>query len=89
MKHFRMLIEKTEKKKYLWNFFNLIKVVLQSKRGLGLSQTGPWSVKFLYTSLYTWSDLMICFDSELFPQNFVGQLNNDQKSLDLYYECLK
>ena len=30
-----------------------------------------WSVKFLYTSLYTWSDLMICFDSELFPQNFV------------------
>ena len=29
---------------------------------------------------------MICFDSELFPQNFVRQLNNDQKSL---YECLK
>ena len=49
----------------------------------------PWSVKFLYTSLYTWSDLMICFDSELFPQNFVWQLNNDQKSIDLYYECLK
>ena len=49
----------------------------------------PWSVKFLYTSLYTWSDLMICFDSELFPQNFVWQLNNDRKSLDLYYECLK
>ena len=46
----------------------------------------PWSVKFLYTSLYTWSDLMICFDSELFPQNFVWQLNNDRKSLDLYYE---
>ena len=22
---------------------------------------------------------MICFDSELFPQNFVWQLNNDQK----------
>ena len=32
---------------------------------------------------------MICFDFELFPQNFVWQLNNDQKSLDLYYECLK
>ena len=32
---------------------------------------------------------MICFDSELFPQNFVRQLNNDQKSLYLYYECLK
>ena len=48
-----------------------------------------WSVKFLYTSLYTWSDLMICFDSEVFPQNFVWQLNNDRKSLDLYYECLK
>ena len=31
---------------------------------------------------------MICFDSELFPQNFVWQLNNDRKSLDLYYECL-
>ena len=29
------------------------------------------------------------FDSELFPQNFVWQLNNDRKSLDLYYECLK
>ena len=49
----------------------------------------PWPVKFLYTSLYTWSDLVICFDSELFPQNFVWQLNNDRKSLDLYYECLK
>ena len=23
---------------------------------------------------------MICFDSELFPQNFVWQLNNDQKA---------
>ena len=32
---------------------------------------------------------MICFDSELFQQNFVWQLNNDQKSLDLYYEYLK
>ena len=32
---------------------------------------------------------MICFDSELFPQNFVWQLNNDRKSLDLYYQCLK
>ena len=32
---------------------------------------------------------MICFDSELFPQNFVWQLNKDQKSLDLYYVCLK
>ena len=32
---------------------------------------------------------MICFDSELFPQNFVWQLNIDQKSLELYYECLK
>ena len=31
---------------------------------------------------------MICFGSELFPQNFVWQLNNDQKSLNLYYECL-
>ena len=30
-----------------------------------------WLVKFLYTPLYTWSDLMICFDSELFSQNFV------------------
>ena len=49
----------------------------------------PWLVKFLYTSLYTWSDVMICFDSELFPQNFVWQLNNDRKSLDLYNECLK
>ena len=48
-----------------------------------------WLVNFLYTSLYTWFDHMICFDSELFPQNFVWQLNNDQKSLDLYYECLK
>ena len=38
---------------------------------------------------YAWSALMICFDSELFPQNFVWQLNNDRKSLDLYYECLK
>ena len=24
---------------------------------------------------------MICFDSELFPQNFVWQLNNDQTSI--------
>ena len=32
---------------------------------------------------------MICFDSKLFPQNFVWQLNNDQKSRYLYYECLK
>ena len=24
-----------------------------------------------FIHLYTWSDLMICFDSELFPQNFV------------------
>ena len=31
---------------------------------------------------------MICFDSELFPQNFVLQLNNDQKSLDFYYNAL-
>mgnify|MGYP007015630844 CR=1 FL=1 len=46
------------------------------------------AVKFLYTP-YTWSDLMICFDSELFPQNFVWQLNNDRKSLNLLYECLK
>ena len=46
-----------------------------------------WSVKFLYTSLYTWSDLMICFDSELFPQNFVWQLNNDQKSLEPHRNC--
>ena len=28
---------------------------------------------------------MICFDSELFPQIFVWQLNNDQKNLGLYY----
>ena len=27
---------------------------------------------------------MICFDSELFSQNFVWQLNNDRKSLQLY-----
>ena len=32
---------------------------------------------------------MICFDSELFPQNLVWQLNNDRKSLNLYYECDK
>ena len=31
---------------------------------------------------------MICFDSELFPQNFVWQLNNDRKSLDFYYNAL-
>ena len=31
---------------------------------------------------------MICFDSEFFPQNFVLQLNNDQKSLDFYYNAL-
>ena len=47
----------------------------------------PWSVKFLYTSLYMY--LVWPYDSELFPQNFVWQLNNDQKSLNLYYECLK
>ena len=47
----------------------------------------PWLVKFLYTSLYTWSDLMICFDSELFPQNFVWQLNNDRKSLKPHRNC--
>ena len=29
---------------------------------------------------------MICFDSELFPQNFVWQLNNDRKSLNLYMD---
>jgi hypothetical protein len=46
-------------------------------------------VKVLYTSLYSWSDLMIFFDSALFPQNFVWQLNNDRKSLELHYECLK
>ena len=46
-----------------------------------------WSVKFLYTSLYNWSDLMICFDSELFPQNFVWQLNNDRKSLKPHRNC--
>ena len=45
--------------------------------------------KVLYTSLYTWSDLMICFDSEFFQQNFVGQYNNDRKSLKLHYDCLK
>ena len=60
--------------------FKSIKAVLRTR---------PWSVKFLYSSLYTWSDLMICFDSELFPQNFVWQLNNDRKSLDLYYGCLR
>ena len=49
----------------------------------------PWLVKFLYNFLYTWSDLMFCFDSELFSQNFVWQLNNDRKSLNLYYQCLK
>ena len=30
---------------------------------------------------------MICFDSELFPQNFVWQLNNDQKSLETHRIC--
>ena len=30
---------------------------------------GQWTL--LYTSLCTWSNLMICFDSALFPQNFV------------------
>ena len=38
---------------------------------------------FIYFPLYL-SDLMICFDSELFPKNFMWQLNNDRKSLDLY-----
>ena len=32
---------------------------------------------------------MICFVSELIPQNFVLQYNNDQKSLKSHYECLK
>ena len=27
----------------------------------------------LYTSLYSWSDLMICLDSELFPKNIVWE----------------
>ena len=36
---------------------------------------------------YAWSALMICFDSELFPQNFVWQLNNDQKSLEPHRNC--
>ena len=31
-------------------------------------QKGRWT--FLYTSFYTWSDLMICFDPSVFPQNF-------------------
>ena len=31
--------------------------------------------------------LMICFDSELFSQNFVWQLNNDQKSLEPHRNC--
>ena len=44
---------------------------------------------FIVFSFYYWSDLMICFDSALFPQKIVWQLNNDQKSLELYYECLK
>ena len=30
---------------------------------------------------------MICFDSELFPQNFVWQLNNDRKSLKPHRNC--
>ena len=30
---------------------------------------------------------MICFDSELFPQNFVWQLNNDRKSLEPHRNC--
>ena len=34
-----------------------------------LNTHGRWTL--LYTSLYTWSDLIICFDSALFPQNFV------------------
>ena len=37
--------------------------------------------------IYMWSDLMICFDSELFPQNFVWQLNNDRKSLEPHRNC--
>ena len=36
---------------------------------------------------YAWSALMICFDSELFPQNFVWQLNNDRKSLKPHRNC--
>ena len=36
---------------------------------------------------YAWSALMICFDFELFPQNFVWQLNNDQKSLEPHRNC--
>ena len=56
---------------------------------ISFMHTMQWSVKFLYTSLYNWSDLMICFDSEHFPQNFVWQYNNDQKGLELHYECLK
>ena len=32
---------------------------------------------------------MICFDSELFPQNFVWQLNNDPKSLKYTMNALK
>ena len=43
----------------------------------------------IWSAVYSLSDLMICFDSELFSQNFVWHLNNDRKSLDLYYECLK
>ena len=66
----------------------VIKHILKKYR-ISSMHASSWSVKFLYTSLYTWFDLIICFDSELFPQNFVWQLNNDQKSLNLYYECLK
>ena len=44
--------------------------IVQESGGQYLSPPAR-SVKFLYTSPYTWSDLMICFDSELFPQNFV------------------
>ena len=41
----------------LWTFPNMFLIMIRS-----------WSVKFLYTSLYNWSDLKIYFDSELFPE---------------------
>ena len=54
---------------FIIGLINDLTDLVNALRRRSLDDHGRWTL--LYTSLYTWSDLMICFDSALFPQNFV------------------
>ena len=56
-----------------WETFTLYLIRIRDENTLDNDIGNLMVGGLLYTSLYTWSDLMICFDSALFPQNFVWE----------------